>query len=108
MTTNENEKTGKDSLNEAIEKAMAAGMPKNVLDGTGKPHTAAVLDAIEEVNFRMGAFSRAYFGNSTDMASTIARARILADHLEDLSTLLKVLCAHHETFGKSLNKDQHE
>lgn len=90
-------------MNEEIAKQIAQfqkeSLPPNVFDATGNIHVAAMVDAFEELNFRLSAFIRAYMGKDVDAKSVIKRARILQEHCTDFGSMLSVYCNHHESLN---------
>ena len=64
---------------------------ENKTIGKVMPSPAQTVDQIEEMNFRLGAFSRAYFGKEFHKETIISRGRLLVDVMQDLATHLQVL-----------------
>lgn len=100
---NELKDKSENELKEMYIEAAKSSVPPNVLDANGVPHSGAIIDSIEECNFRLAAFARAYMGNNHNVASVIERARILEKHLSDFAVLLMLYANHHE--NKPLNNE---
>lgn len=85
---------------EEIDILMKDSLPKGVVLENGDVHTGAMVDAVEEANFRLAAFARAYLGRDHQIQAVISRARVLQDCLSDLSAMLGVYANHHESAMK--------